>query len=274
MRIRLLGADTELGGAVLQEAAERGHEIVDTACEVLVNVLRQPENSLLHDGWAWKGAKTRFAEQTAEVLEAARRDSPRLIVDAGHAFLYGNARNATEQAAQHPAAGNERFVAAIEAEKAIRTAGLPVSTLRLGFGYGPRYQDLKRYRNSFRVLRPYYAGPGLAAPWLHHDDAAAALVTAAESAPAGSVFNVADDEAVSLRDFIDHFGRRELHAFTYHLPRWSLRFLGGQIRKEQVALLDQETTLAAGAFRSTLGWKPVYPTYREGLAQTVRAWRS
>ena len=274
MRIRLLGAHTELGGAVVQEIAARGHESVQAAGEVLVNILRQPENSLLHDGWAWKGAKTRFAQQTAEVLEAARQDDPRLIVDAGHSFLYGDARDATEQSAQHPAAGNERFVAAIDAEKAIRAAGPPVCTLRLGFGYGPRYEDLKRYRNSFRLLRPYYAGPGLAAPWIHHDDAAAALVTAAESAPGGSVFNVADDEPVSLREFIDHFGRRELRAFTYHLPRWSLRFLGGQIRKEQVALLDQETTVACGAFRSAVGWKPRYPTYREGLAETVRAWKN
>lgn len=99
-----------------------------------------------------------------------------------------------------------------------------------------------------------------------------ALVSAAEEAQPGEVFNVADDEPVSLRDFIDHFGRAELHRFTYRLPRWSIRFLGGQIRKEQVTLLEQSTTMNTAAFRDRLGWKLRYGSYKEGLAQTVSLW--
>ena len=148
---------------------------------------------------------------------------------------------------------------------------LPVSTLRLGFVYGPRYRDLKRYRTAIRLCRPYYPGPGLPAPWLHHDDAAVALVEAAERATPGSIYNVADDQPVSLRDFIDHFGRRELHWFTWYLPRWSLRALGGQIRPEQVLLLDQTTTVDSRRFRADLGWAPGYATFREGLRSALRS---
>ncbi len=272
VRIRLLGDRTELGGAVVEELLRRGNEIVEANPEVIINVARQTENSLLHDGWAWKGAGARIPAQVAQLLELARREPPRLIVDASYGFFYGDKVGATEDSPRTAPAGNHRFEAALAAEDAIRNSALPVCTMRLGYGYGPRYEDLKRYRTSFRVLRPYYPGPGLPASWIHHDDAATAIIAAAERGTAGEVFNVADDVPVSLRDFIDHFGRHELHRFIYHLPDWSAKFLGGQIRKEQVALLRQRTTMDTSAFRERFEWKPRYASYREGLAQTCGAW--
>jgi len=271
VKIRVLGEQTELGGVVSEEARRRGHEVMTTDAEVVINVGRQPENSLLSDGWAWRGAGRRFPTQVAELIEAGA--TARLVVDASCALLYGTAQDVDEAGSVAAPAGNHRFAAAVEAERALRDSGLSVCTLRLGYGYGPEYQDLRRYRTALHILRPYYAGPGLPAPWIHHDDAASALVTAAEGAAPGDLYNVADEDPVSLRAFIDHFGRSELHWITYHLPRWSLKFLGGQIRREQETLLDQSLSINSTRFRDRFAWRPKYPSYREGLAQTVLAWK-
>ena len=274
MRVRVFPDTTgELAAVVAGELARRGHEVVERGAEAIINLGRQAENTLLSDGWAWNGAGRRLPEQIAAIVKTAAADEPRIVVDASAAFLYGAVESAKEDASLVAPGGKRRFRAYLEAEAGLRSAGLPVTTLRLGYGYGPRYKDLKRYRSAIRLGRPYYPGPGLPAPWLHHDDAAVAIVNATEKAAPGSVYNVADELPVSLREFIDHFGRRELHWFTWYLPRWSLKALGGQIREEQILLLDQRTTVDCRRARADLGWTPRYRSYREGLLETVGAWK-
>lgn len=126
MKVRVAGEATELGDAVAQELVRRGHEVVTDKAEVIINVARQVENSLLHDGWAWKGARSRIPAQVATLLEIARSEPPRLIVDASCGLLYGATMDAREDSPQTAPGGNHRFRASLAAEEAIRDSGLPV----------------------------------------------------------------------------------------------------------------------------------------------------
>ena len=79
---------------------------------------------------------------------------------------------------------------------------------------------------------------------------ARAVALAAEAAPAGAVYNVVDDMPVSYRELYNHVAAQKM------LP-------------EPPAGGPTVTSLGCSnaAIRRTLGWEPMWPTYRSGLAQ-------
>jgi nucleoside-diphosphate-sugar epimerase len=78
---------------------------------------------------------------------------------------------------------------------------------------------------------------------------ARAVVLAMEAAPATSVFNVVDDTPVSYRDLYGYVAAQQIASEP---P------VGGP----QVSSLG----CSNAAIRRVLGWEPVWPSYRSGLA--------
>lgn len=243
--------------------------------QVVLNLLPQAANTLLHDGHAWKDYDQLLPAATSALVEAAEVVPVQLVVHGSYAFLYGDARGATEGDAQSAPANDPVFVAAIEAERLLRNSKIPVCVLRLGFLYGPQSEDLKKYIKSFELHRPYLAGPeGKVASMLHFEDAARALVLVTERQPVGEVYNVADDQPVWFGDFIDHFSEQLGKGKPGHIPVFLEPVARIIITREQMELLELSTAVESRKLRDELGWRPRYGNYIDGIAQTLKTWQA
>lgn len=102
-----------------------------------------------------------------------------------------------------------------------------------------------------------------------------ALVQVAQQQPKGAIFNVVDGVPVSFADFIDRFALTLGRKPPGRIPMWLTPVaLVLVVTPQQVDLLNLSTTVGGDSFRKQFGWTPRYPSYREGLQQTVDTWGS
>lgn len=144
-----------------------------------------------------------------------------------------------------------------------RGMGLTVTIFRLPGIYGPGRSAFDRLREG-RARR--IAAPGQVFSRVHVDDLAAGLEASIARPRAGGTYNLCDDEPAPNSDVVAH----------------AARLLGMQPPPE-VSLEDANLSPAAMRFyaeskrvsnaraKAELGWRPAYPTYREGLAAVLAA---
>lgn len=147
-----------------------------------------------------------------------------------------------------------------------RGMGLTVTIFRLPGIYGPGRSAFDRLREG-RARR--IAAPGQVFSRIHVDDLAAGLEASIARPRAGGTYNLCDDEPAPNSEVIAH----------------AARLLGMDVPPE-VALADANLSPAAMRFygeskrvsnaraKAELGWRPAYPTYREGLAAILAAERA
>ena len=146
--------------------------------------------------------------------------------------------------------------------------GLRVGVLRAGAFYGP---DASRAMAA--VIRKGWMpipgeGDALIAP-IHEQDMVNAVVAVAEAGAEG-IWHVVDDERVTLSRLLRHFAHVLGAPEPRPIPAWRARLLLGS------HVLESLTTSAATSnakIRRELGWAPVFPTYREGMADLVSVWQ-
>jgi len=108
---------------------------------------------------------------------------------------------------------------------------------------------------------------------VHFADAAQALILINEKQPANDIINVVDGSAVSFGTFIDTFAQVLGRKKPRRIPTWAVRF-APIITSQQVKQLKLHAAQVDNSKASQLlDWTPLYPSCREGLAQTVRVWR-
>lgn len=272
------GGHPLLADPVNPVAIERALHIAEA--DVVLNLAPQKSNTLLHDGQAWRGLDETLPQQTAALLQAANDSGVQFLLHGSYAFLYGSAQDgdgdlATEATPIRPPARDRLFAAAIEAEKIVAgNKQFPVCIMRLGYLYGPHSRDLALYETSFKHRRPYYAGPEQGrANFVHFADAARAAVLAGEKQPVNAIINVVDGTAVSFGTFIDTFaqalGRKKPRRIPTSVVRFAPIITSQQVKQLKLHAAQVDNSRA----RQLLDWTPLYPSYREGLAQTVRVWR-
>ncbi len=105
---------------------------------------------------------------------------------------------------------------------------------------------------------------------LHLDDAAAAFVAAIEQSKTG-VWHVVDEQPVTVRDFLREFAHQLNAKPPRSVPAWLARLLAGT---QAVEFFTQSTQTPNEKFCRDFQWSPTYPTYREGLAEVVKYWKS
>ncbi|HEX6350655.1 MAG TPA: hypothetical protein VF160_14860 [Candidatus Dormibacteraeota bacterium] len=260
MKVLLLAGKAELGPLVAEALRQAGHTVVEEGrAEVVVDVAFAWQNSLLHDGWKWRGFAQFAPAHATQLIDTARQAEARLVVLAGFALAVAGP---FEEPDLRPP---------LEVEGALRSGDLPVCVLRLGWLYGQRMEDLRRYRTAFRLFRPYYGGPPRPQSWLHEDDAAAALAATVEKGKVGEVYGVADQRPASNRQVLDHFAWKVAHRPPVSFPRAGLRL--SPVREAQALVLERISVVDATDFRMATGWRPRYPTYVEGMAAVAKAWR-
>jgi len=144
-----------------------------------------------------------------------------------------------------------------------RGMGLTVSLFRLPGIYGPGRSALDRVRagEARRI-----AAPGQVFSRIHADDLAAGLAASIARPRAGGIYNLCDDEPAANSEVI----------------AYAAGLLGLPVPPE-IPLAEAQLSAAAQRFyaeskrvsnaraKAELGWRPAYPTYREGLAAILAA---
>jgi nucleoside-diphosphate-sugar epimerase len=146
--------------------------------------------------------------------------------------------------------------------EATERGGLEGVVLRLGLFYGPEVGSTKFMMSLLRKRILFLPGGGRGKlSWIHVADGASAIVAALEKAPAGAIYNVVDDEPVSFRGLSEQMARQ----LGVPGPK-SIPIAIAKIGSSYAATMAQ-TNLRASNLRikQELGWKPRFPTYREGI---------
>ena len=139
-----------------------------------------------------------------------------------------------------------------------RGMGLTVTVHRLPGIYGPGRSALDRLRAG---TAKRYAAPGQVFSRIHVDDLAAGLEASIARPRAGGIYNLCDDEPCANSQVIA-YGAELLGMTPPPEEPLDLAAMSPQARR-----FYAETKRVANArAKAELGWRPAYPTYREGLA--------
>jgi nucleoside-diphosphate-sugar epimerase len=105
-------------------------------------------------------------------------------------------------------------------------------------------------------------------PWIHVEDAASATVAALERARPGEVYNVVDDEAVTVGEFAAELARGLGAKGPRSVPWWMARATASFAAR---FFTEARLRVSNAKAKRDLGWAPSFPTYREGLRALTAA---
>ncbi len=153
-------------------------------------------------------------------------------------------------------------------EHLVRASGLPSVIIRPSHVYGPggwyAEEIVKRLRQPGR-----FAVIGSGQNWwdvVHVEDVAAACVQAAQRAPAGALYHVADDEPIRYYDFVALTAEALGTGRPRRIPAWLAQRAAGDGPVRAVTRSARSSNALIGR---ELGWRPRYPTAREGVPDAV-----
>ena len=155
-----------------------------------------------------------------------------------------------------------------EGERLVLASGLPAMVIRPSHVYGPGgwYVDELiahlRQPGRFAVIG---SGENL---WdvVHVDDVASALLLAAERAPAGSIYHVADDQPITFYDFMALTAGALGLGAPRRIPAALARLVAGEAA---VAAAVRSARSSNAKIKRELAWQPRFPSAREGVADVV-----
>ncbi|HEV2344059.1 MAG TPA: NAD(P)-dependent oxidoreductase [Actinocrinis sp.] len=188
----------------------------------------------------------------------------------GYGFNDGS-RLLTEQDRFAPAGGG-KFDAVWQAvrsaeQQVLDAPGIEGVALRYGGFYGPI--SVAPLLDALRKHQlPVPPGGGAYASFIYIDDAAAATVAALERSGPDQVYNIVDDEPVRWGDMVGAL------AAAFGLPK-PVRLPGALIRLMApvvgAMMTRQSLRLSNAKAKAELGWRPMMPSYREGIAAIAAA---
>ena len=139
--------------------------------------------------------------------------------------------------------------------------GAPVHLFRLPGIYGPGRSAFDRLRDgTARRL----ARPGQVFSRIHRDDIVSALVASLARGGAGMTFNLCDDEPGPPQDVVAHAAML-LGVEPPPEEAFDLQAISPASRR----FYGESKRVANARAKAVLGWRPLYPTYREGLAAVL-----
>ncbi|HEX5379586.1 MAG TPA: SDR family oxidoreductase [Phenylobacterium sp.] len=144
-----------------------------------------------------------------------------------------------------------------------RGMGLTVTVHRLPGIYGPGRSALDRVREG-KARR--LSAPGQVFSRIHVDDLAAGLEASIARPRAGGIYNLCDDEPASNSDVVA-FAARLLGVEPPPETPLDLQALSPQARR----FYAESKRVSNARAKGELGWRPAYPSYREGLAAILAA---
>jgi nucleoside-diphosphate-sugar epimerase len=209
-------------------------------------------------------------EGSANLLEAADELGAKRFVTQSIIFGYGFYDHGpdvlTEDSPFGRPAGNRNdpaIAAMRSAEEQAFTAPEGIA-LRYGLLYGGDVEE----RRALLARRGLPVARGGLIGWVHHDDAATATVAALEHGRPGHAYNVVDHQPATWRDVFTAMAAAFGAPRPRNLPPWLMRLAAPYVASFAVETSMRVSTAKA---RDELGWRPAYPTFREGIEAMVAA---
>lgn len=208
-----------------------------------------------------------YLEGGARVLEWAGRQPLRKLVYTSSTSMYAQTDGGWVDEDSPATPGTEVGALLATAEGALLAAAregrCPAVVLRLAGIYGPGRGHLF---HQFLAGEARIEGDG--SRWInmiHRDDAAIAVIAALERGRPAQVYNVADDEPVTQRTFLEGIAARLGRAAPPAAPPPA-----PGVRKRGATHKRVSNRKLCGE----LGWRPVFPSWREGYAAAIAETRA
>jgi len=202
---------------------------------------------------------------TRNLIDAALAAGARRIVVGSFALFRGGE-------AQHVPATMRAAADAVQSMEsqtleASRRGAIEGVVLRYGLFYGPDTGSTQQMAAmAKRRMLPAIRGDTSLLPCIHVDDAARATVLALDRAPAGSVYDIVDDRAVSISEINRAVAAAAGAPRPLAIPLWLPRLVAPYLADA----LAVRMPLSNAKARADLGWRPAFPTIDEGLHDAVR----
>lgn len=276
-RLEALDARAVLGD--VYDEARMKEVMAEARPDAVVQLLNAlPKRGAIRTGELAETNRLRI-EGTRNVLGAAIAAGAERFVAESMIFGYGFGRGGqavTEDDAFGRPTSIEDVDRALEALVSLETQVLDASrsghlagvVLRMGLFYGPDVGSTEFLTKLLRRRMMLLPGGGRGVgSWIHVDDAASAVVAALEKTEPGSVYNVVDDEPVSLAALTTEIADFVRLPRPRAVPVWLAR-LGGRY----AGMVARATLRVSNdRIKNELGWSPRYPTFREGVRTLSRS---
>jgi nucleoside-diphosphate-sugar epimerase len=140
-----------------------------------------------------------------------------------------------------------------------RGMGLTVTTFRLPGIYGPGRSALDRLRagEGRRIVKA-----GQVFSRIHLDDIVSGLLASLRRPRAGGIYNLVDDAPAPPQDVMEHAA----HLLGVPVPP-DLPFNELGMSPATRRFYAENKRVSNALAKAELGWRPTFPTYREGLAE-------
>jgi nucleoside-diphosphate-sugar epimerase len=139
--------------------------------------------------------------------------------------------------------------------------------LRYGMFYGFEAPSTAAMIAMVRKRRlPVVRGDAGQLPLIHVDDAVSATVCALDRAPAGGTYEIVDDRAVSLTEIVEALVEYTGSPRPLKVPAWLPKLVAPYMAR----MTSIRMPLSNARAKADLGWRPKYPTLRDGLAEMFR----
>lgn len=203
------------------------------------------------------------------LVDWARRRRPGRLVWVSSTGVYGQADGTwvTEESPTAPDEPTARCLVA--AEQAIaegtRSGVVPTQIVRVAGIYGPGRGHL------FHQFIAGEARPDPSrSPWInmiHRDDVASALEAVLHRGEPGRIYNAVDDEPVTRDDFLGYLSRATGLPMPTAAKSGGSAEPGGSVPTRKRGSTNKR--VSNRRLREELGWRPRFPTWREGYAGAI-----
>jgi nucleoside-diphosphate-sugar epimerase len=201
---------------------------------------------------------------TRNLLEAATHvGTPRFVVGS---FAMLSARGPVAPAPIDDAAA---AVQSMERQvlEATRRGSIEGVILRYGLFYGLDTPSTVTMIEMVRKRRlPIVRGDTGQLPLIHVVDAVSATLLALDRAPSGGVYDIVDDRAVSMTEIVETIAEYAGSPAPLRVPGWLPRLIAPYMAR----MTSVRMPLSNATAKADLGWRPKYPTMRDGLADMFR----
>jgi len=181
--------------------------------------------------------------------------------------VYGDRRGGwvteTSRLAAQSTEGARRVAAERDWLEVGRGMGLTVMAFRLPGIYGPGRSTLDRVRagKARRIV-----APGQVFSRIHVEDLAAGLEASIRRPRAGGVYNLCDDEPAPNSEVVAYAA-----GLLGLAPPPEVALDAAQLSPMAERFYAESKRVSNALAKAELGWRPTYPTYREGLSSILDA---
>lgn len=203
-------------------------------------------------------------EGTAHLLAAAKAAGVRRVVVESFTLAYGFGDLGTAPLAED-APGSPDAPPAVAALRSLERQAVEAGATVLRFGrfHGAAVPSSRALAEAVWARKVPVPGDGHAlASYVHVDDAAEAVLRALERGAPERIYNVVDDEPVSIRDYLEELARAMKAPPPRRLPVWLVKLTAPFAAR----FLASSAPVSNARAKAELGWAPVYRTYRDALA--------